>query len=310
MNKVIILGCIIACLVFGQGSVVTPLGIYNSSPPTMTNGTFGPVQLDVNGYMKVNVAAGSSGNGASSATGSAVPAQADYTGLNVAGTLRGQTGVNPTGSVYSAQTDISSVAGSVVLTGNGTAAGTLRVSIASDNTAFSVNAVQSGTWTTRHVGNAGAAMDSAQNTAAPANNLAVGGTYNSSQITTLTGGNLSSLQVDGKGILLTRAWNSCPSGVYYESGYQYLPNTSTSLTATSTCVDWVIFNNKDTANHAVSLQDQSTACNTGACQVLTSFVLPPGGFMPVPLYGTKFTSGIKWNTDVANTVVANLVGKQ
>jgi len=69
------------------------------------------VLLDASGYLKVNVAAGSGGNGAASNTGSGVPAQADYVGLNVSGNLRGQTGVNPTGSVYSAQTDLTSVGG-------------------------------------------------------------------------------------------------------------------------------------------------------------------------------------------------------
>lgn len=44
-------------------------------------------------------------------------------------------------------TDMSSVAGTTTLTGNGTTgAGSPRVTIASDNTAFSVNAVESGTW--------------------------------------------------------------------------------------------------------------------------------------------------------------------
>lgn len=43
--------------------------------------------------------------------------------------------------------DLSSVAGTATLTGNGvTGAGSPRVTIASDNTAFSVNAIESGTW--------------------------------------------------------------------------------------------------------------------------------------------------------------------
>lgn len=63
-----------------------------------------------NGF-PVNVVAGSGGNGAASATGSAVPADADYQGLNVGGTLRGQTGVNPTGSVYAGQVDLTSMNG-------------------------------------------------------------------------------------------------------------------------------------------------------------------------------------------------------
>lgn len=58
-----------------------------------------------NGF-PVNVVAGSGGNGAASATGSAVPADADYQGLNVGGTLRGQTGTNTSGSTYAGDTNV------------------------------------------------------------------------------------------------------------------------------------------------------------------------------------------------------------
>lgn len=63
---------------------------------------------------------------------------------------------------------------------------------------------ESGTWTNRVVGNAGAAFDSAQATAAPANNLAVGCTFNNQTGTTsaLTAGNLSSIQCDSHGLAL------------------------------------------------------------------------------------------------------------
>lgn len=45
--------------------------------------------VDGSGFLKVNVAAGSSGNAAASATGSSIPADAGYTGLNKSGTLVG-----------------------------------------------------------------------------------------------------------------------------------------------------------------------------------------------------------------------------
>ena len=88
-------------------------GVYNTSLPTLTNTQQAALQVDSSGRLIVNVGAGSSGNGAASNTGSAVPAQADYGGVNVAGTLRGMTGVNPTGSVYAAQVDLASFSGSV-----------------------------------------------------------------------------------------------------------------------------------------------------------------------------------------------------
>jgi hypothetical protein len=48
--------------------------------------------LDAAGFLKVNVAAGSGGNSAASATGAAVPASADYAGINVGGNLQGAVG--------------------------------------------------------------------------------------------------------------------------------------------------------------------------------------------------------------------------
>ena len=70
-------------------------GIYNSSAPSPTTGQTLPVQLDSSGNLKVNVAAGSSGNAAASATGSAVPADAGYTGFNSGGDLVGVSSANP-----------------------------------------------------------------------------------------------------------------------------------------------------------------------------------------------------------------------
>lgn len=141
------------------GNPVKVGGKYNSGGVTLTDGQRGDLQLDASGFLKVNVSAGSSGNAAASATGSAVPADGDYAGINVAGTLRGWTGVNPSGSIYAGQMDLASVAGSTVATA---ATGIIKVgmtdasgnAINSTSNALNVNftntslaATQSGTWT-------------------------------------------------------------------------------------------------------------------------------------------------------------------
>jgi hypothetical protein len=94
------------CLVDGSGNQVTNFG---GSGGTSSNfgaafpgsGTAAgasdgslmqPLLVDASGFLKVNVAAGSGGNGAASNTGAAVPAQADYQGVNVGGNLRGAVG--------------------------------------------------------------------------------------------------------------------------------------------------------------------------------------------------------------------------
>ena len=101
--------------------------------------------------------------------------------------------------------------------GNGTTGtGSQRVTIASDNTAFSVNATLLAETTkvigtVRNLGNAGAIMDFAgQNAAAPANAWLIGGEFNTSP-TTITNGDASPLQLDNSGKLLVNC-TGCSAG--------------------------------------------------------------------------------------------------
>jgi hypothetical protein len=111
-------------------------GVYNTSLPSPTNGQRCDFQVDNQGRLIVAASiSGSTGNTAASATGSAVPANADYGGINVGGTLRGQTGVNPSGSVYATQMDVTSFGGTTVVTGVGASgAGIPRVTVSNDST--------------------------------------------------------------------------------------------------------------------------------------------------------------------------------
>lgn len=111
----------------------------------------------------------------------------------------------------------SQVGGTTIATGNGlSGAGSQRVNIASDNTAFAVNATLSAETTkvigtVRLLGNIGAAMDFAgQNAAQPANSLLIGGEFNTSP-TTITNGNASPLQLDVNGKLLVNC-SGCAAG--------------------------------------------------------------------------------------------------
>lgn len=164
------------------------------------------------------------------------------------------------------------------LMGNGTTGtGSQRVTIASDNTAFSVNAAQSGTW-------------------------------NVGTVTTLTG-ITNALPAGGNLIGLTAPSNGCGT-TKYESALQMLPAASTSLTATTTCVTYILLNNTDSVAHPITIQDQTTACNAAPCQILSAYSLPANSATLLPMWGAKLSSGIKWNTDAANKVVADVVGLQ
>jgi hypothetical protein len=107
----------------------------------------------------------------------------------------------------------------------------------------------------------------------------------------------------------TRPQNGCGT-TNYEAGLQNLPNSSTSLTATTTCVLLVSFTNTTAGAVTVTMQDQTTNCNSGACQVLNAFSIPANSNLLLPLYGTKFTSGIKWNASAANSITGNVIGNQ
>lgn len=224
-------------------------GVYNSSPPTPSTGQQEPFQLDSNGNLKVDVAAGSSGNAAASATGSAVPADGDYAGLNVSGTLRGWTGVNPTGSVYAAQLDLTSIAGTSTATAASgvqligvegragtsleTTAGVLDHNLKNvGNSAVSTAAT--GVQKVGVVGNAGAAVDAAAGATAPSNAVSAGGTYNSSAPTP-SSGQQEPLQIDASANLKVNVAVSLPAGTNNIGGTMPTPTTA-SAQATSAAV--------------------------------------------------------------------------
>jgi hypothetical protein len=71
--------------------------------------------VDAGTPLPVNVVAGSSGNAAAGATGAAVPADADYSGVNVGGNLVGQSGQTAGGNTGGC-VDLNSVAGAAVVT--------------------------------------------------------------------------------------------------------------------------------------------------------------------------------------------------
>lgn len=78
----------------GRSTTGTGTGIYNASTPTLGDQDETSLQLDNAGNLLVKtVNAGSGSNPAAGATGSAVPADADYQGVSVAGTLTGVTGI-------------------------------------------------------------------------------------------------------------------------------------------------------------------------------------------------------------------------
>lgn len=322
-----------------SGNPVKVGAVYNSGGVTPSNGQRIDLQADANGYLEVNVKAGSSGNGAASNTGSSVPTQADYSGLNVSGTLRGQTGVNPSGSVYAAQTDMTSVAGTSTVTA---ASGVQMVGVE---------------------GHAGGAFDAAQNAAAPANVLQVAGAYNST-LPSITSGNVSAFQVDAKGQLLAdlnyvagAAWSTAASGIpkvgltdgsgnsisstsnalnvditnsslpVTQSGnWLMIPKTSCTGTATDSgfinnvttagstlvsatfCPGVLFISNTSSSNTTFTVTDNSTNCSSAACTYISAAPIAANSAVAVNFGYVKFASGLIVKAGASSAIQAQAFG--
>lgn len=72
----------IADLAADSGSGVKVAGVYNSTPVTVANGQRISAQVDANGFLKVNIAAGAAAGGTSSTFGAAVPAVGTAVGVS------------------------------------------------------------------------------------------------------------------------------------------------------------------------------------------------------------------------------------
>ncbi len=65
-----------------SGNGVKVAGVYNSSPPTVTSGQRYSLQIDANGFLKVNIAAGAAAGGTSSTFAAAVPSVGTAVGFS------------------------------------------------------------------------------------------------------------------------------------------------------------------------------------------------------------------------------------
>lgn len=195
------------------------MGEFNTTPTTITTGNSSPLQLDANGNLLVNVKTGGAGGGAvfgPTAVGSAAAnppvliagtANATATGTvqvakvssGGAVTVDGSAVTQPVSGTFWQATQ--PVSGTVTVN-QGTAGSAWPVTLTSTTITGTVAATQSGNWTSRIVGNAGATLDAViGNATAPTNMLAVGGVFNTTK-PTLTTGQSAAFQSNSSGIQL------------------------------------------------------------------------------------------------------------
>jgi hypothetical protein len=196
--------------------------------------------------------------------------------------------------------NLADVGGSATATGNGTNGGAIRVAIASDNTAFSVNAAESGSWTVGLVagsanvgkidilGNGGASLDVAQGGATAATNaLQIGGVYNTS-LPTLTTGQGGAAQLDSSGRLLIDCATGCSGAA---STISLIPHTTGGLT---------------TKHFVAAATDNATNVKSSAGQLYNIHVYNNAAY---PVY-LKLYNASSSPTGCAATNLAKVVGVQ
>jgi hypothetical protein len=252
-----------------------PVTIQSIDPGT--NATVSKVGDATNNAIRVNIVAGAGSGGTAIAdnaaftqsTTSETPASGLYTTSYTAATS-GRSTVLRMHSGGQAYVNLDSVGTNAILTGNGvTGTGSVRVTIASDNTAFNVNAVQSGVWTVQP-----------------------GNTANTTPW-----------------LVAAKPTDACGSTVQdFEA--QLTATTLTSVTATTTCPDYILVTNIGAAQTTVLVQDVSTACNTGVCTIVPTTPLAPNTSMQFNLNGLKFTGGIKLQASNANAIQYFIHGRQ
>jgi len=191
--------------------------------------------------------------------------------------------------------------------GSGTSTTIVAALPAGSNNIGSVNAVQSGTWS--------ASVTQGGNTAAvtAAGALKIDGSASTQPVSgtvavSNTGFNVTgSLPTGGNVIGYVRVVPPSTCGTTaYDSGAVSLPNTSTTLTSTATCVTAILFNNTTSSTQTVSVTD-----NQGTpVAYVSSFQIPGNSSFVFPLYGMKLTGGIKWSATNTGVVNAQVLGYQ
>lgn len=175
-------------------------------------------------------------------------------------------------------TNVGRVGGNAVATGNGTATtGTQRVAIASDNTAFSVNAtLQAGSAVVGKVG-----ID--QTTPGTTNKVSIGTDGTVALNSALPAG------TNVLGVVKTVPSNSCGTTVFNQA-WAAVPTSNTAITGTTTCKAVLVFTNTNASAQTVSVTDGQGSPVTS---IGPAYSIPGLSTVRFELEGAM-TTGIKW----------------
>lgn len=102
---------------------------------------------------------------------------------------------------------------------------------------------------------------------------------------------------------------SDPNRILFRQDFTFVPNTLTAVTNKTIDVDLIWLSNNTASAVTVTLQDQSTNCNSGACNVLPTVSIQANTAYILSISGSvRFLNGIKWQASSSNAIVGYVRG--
>ena len=131
------------------------------------------------------------------------------------------------------------------------------------------------------------------------------------QATQPVSGPLTDAQLRATAVPVTGSFSSTPltgcGATNYDSGIITVPNSTTVLTATATCINTIILINLTSTQQTCTVTDgQGTPANL----IPPSFDIAPKSDAVFSRYGVKALSGVKWSCTNASAVAGILRGQQ
>lgn len=184
--------------------------------------------------------------------------------------------------------NLSQVGGVAISTGNGvTGTGSIRVTVASDNTAFTVNAAQSGAPWSQNI-------TQINGTSLLAGNGVTG-----------TGSPRVTIASDNTPIPISNLDNGACGNTNYSTAWAAIPTSSTAATSTTTCLKAMLFTNTNASAQSITVIDGQGSPIT----LVATYSIPGNSTVVFPMYGTVATTGIKWQAG-GTGITGSAVGKQ
>jgi hypothetical protein len=92
-------------------------------------------------------------------------------------------------------------------------------------------------------------------------------------------------------------------------GPRAVPDSSTAVISQTTYLISMVLANTTASAVSVTVVDQSTNCNSGACQIFPAVSIAANTVYVIDLKGIPAVGGVKWSASSANAIHGSIQGK-